>query len=99
MTECPFCRSSINDGATVCAACGAHKGTAMDSGSGPGCLLLILTAAYLGCGPLVLLGGILISAKGQGLAILFGGAVTVGGFFVLRACFRWTGGVRWYRKG
>ena len=29
--SCPFCKSAANSGATVCASCGAYKGTAGDN--------------------------------------------------------------------
>lgn len=31
-TICPFCKTALNEGATVCAACGARKGTAAEKG-------------------------------------------------------------------
>lgn len=40
--KCPFCKTEINEGATVCAGCGAYESTpAREGGAGTKLLLLI----------------------------------------------------------
>ena len=45
--ECPFCRTQVPEGATVCGACGAYKEIGWRKA--PGCLLqvLVVVAVFL----------------------------------------------------
>ena len=55
---CPFCRTEINAGATVCAACGAFKDRRM--GCLGGAFLFLAVMSSLGA-----LGAMLVRATGQ----------------------------------
>ena len=66
--QCPFCKSKINDGATVCASCGATKGVAIQ-GSNKAALGVI--AGIVGV-LLILIG---LNGGSNGLAVLGGGLI------------------------
>lgn len=83
---CPFCMTPIPQGAVVCRGCGANKG--INQGWMPA--ILLVGAFYLFWGPFVGLVGLthLGTDDMATVAAVMGVAVTVGGFFLLRAMFR-----------
>ena len=85
--ECPFCRSVIKPGATVCAHCGANKRE--PSLGGCGCVLVCVVAGLFVSVLMALDAGEVIRALGMGGVLL-----------LLLALFRILPGRQsgWYRK-
>ena len=108
--QCPFCKSNIAPGATVCRGCGATKGR--DGGR----MLATLFAggAYVLFGPFVVVLAIHSMSQSQtwgpaaqrapygapsdGSMLVFGLVVTVVGGLFLRWCIRQCAQVMWFRQ-
>lgn len=105
-TSCPFCRNSINSGASVCGYCNAFLSCAMNQ-SGPltPIFYIFMWGNYLLFGPIAFV-GLLVSYKGRTMGKLYDlldllsvtGAITVLGFIALRWFWRFMSQPRWYRR-
>lgn len=91
MKKCPFCRSEIVEGATVCASCGARKEDPIEwTREAVRCVFLIaagILAIYLGMS---------VSGSGSGSVIVVG--LAVGGYGIYKAWAVFGKGERWVRK-
>lgn len=103
---CPFCRNTLNNGATVCGACSAFMSCPLQQG-GPTVplFLLFLWGNYLLFGPGAFIG--LLSSFGKDKSTTFSsdftlfvitGLISVVGFWILRRISRWFGRPLWYRR-
>ncbi|MCY4508533.1 MAG: hypothetical protein OXG35_16495 [Acidobacteria bacterium] len=89
--ECPFCRSAIKTGATVCAKCGANK----REFSGCGCVVALGIALGIAMSGLfamtaVLDGDIGLALGGAGVALLL--------VAVVQKVWRYVSRPTWYRR-
>jgi hypothetical protein len=95
METCPFCKSDVPDGASVCAACGAHKGPAVDTLKGVplmGCFTLFVGVGWFFYGPfylyLIYFTKMHTTMKEKIYMQLFAWAVTIGGVWLFRKIMR-----------
>ncbi|WP_415519759.1 MAG: hypothetical protein ACEB74_05390 [Desulfovibrio aminophilus] len=104
METCPFCKSEIPNGATVCAACGARKGNAFETMNTQimGCFTIVMGLGWFIAGPLSLY--FLYSGHGSvwtkyNISMqLFAWAVTVGGVWLFMKIMRRLSREVWLRQ-
>lgn len=96
-TICPFCKNSINEGASVCASCHAFLSTPFRVNGDVKLIYLFVGGLYLLFGPVMLLFS-LSSPDIKIVGLLMFGPITVIGFFVMRAMYRRGSRQLWYRR-
>lgn len=95
-STCPFCRSQVNAGATVCASCGAFVSSPLRQGGGVvGLFLLFLWGNYLLFGPGMI--AMAISERSAPAGVI-GLAITTVGFFLLKKLMKFAARPLWYRR-
>lgn len=96
---CPFCKSVINDDASVCASCHAHKSTLFEKRGWIGFLFFGFWYVWLGPGMLLFF---VIGTSGSFSARLvwlcISGPITVVGYFLMRALYRKGNRQLWWRS-
>lgn len=93
---CPYCKHTINTGATVCSACHAFKSNQLRQNGAIGLFYLAAMLTYLAYGPGVLLYGIF--GKFSWGIILTGIVTSTVGWFVLWGMNKMATRPMWYRR-